>query len=77
MPSNENNTAVKPPAYDQFYDEATPGDNSADLEINDYKVAKQEMKRLGFENLDEYFEYVDYMERKKSRASVKGKGMEM
>lgn len=33
--------------------------------IRQYKKAKEEMKRLGLNNLDEYFEYLDFTERRR------------
>ncbi len=35
--------------------------------VTEYKKAKAEMARLGFETLDEYFDYVEFMKVKAKR----------
>lgn len=81
---------LKEPTKDfasNFYDEATPSYElktdtpSSELatptqSIDEYKTAKQEMQRLGFEDMDEYFDYLDYMQKKQNRTS-KRSDMEM
>lgn len=42
--------------------------------VSEFKKAKEEMKRLGFETLDEYFEYLDYKARLEQRKNTAGSG---
>ncbi|MBQ3219509.1 MAG: site-specific integrase [Clostridia bacterium] len=42
--------------------------------VSEFKKAKEEMKRLGFETLDEYFEYLDYKARMEQRKNTAGSG---
>lgn len=42
--------------------------------ISEFKKAKEEMKRLGFETLDEYFEYLDFKSRMEQRKNTAGSG---
>ena len=55
---------------------AAPKENQTDVETTDggesveyFKWAKSEMKRLGFETIEELEEYRDFMERKKQNRS--------
>ena len=69
----ENNAAEEEPSKEreETADSLDDTDDiSRDLDdeaesIRQYKKAKEEMKRLGLNNLDEYFEYLDFTERRR------------
>lgn len=42
--------------------------------VSEFKKAKEEMNRLGFETLDEYFEYLDFKSRMEQRKNTAGSG---
>ena len=42
--------------------------------VSEFKKAKEEMKKLGFETLDEYFEYLDFKSRMEQRKNTAGSG---
>ena len=42
--------------------------------VSDFRKAKEEMKRLGFETLDEYFEYLEFKSRMEQRNNTAGSG---
>lgn len=42
--------------------------------VSEFRKAKEEMKRLGFETLDEYFEYLEFKSRMEQRNNTAGSG---
>ena len=42
--------------------------------ISEFRKAKEEMKRLGFETLDEYFDYLAFNSRMEQRNNTAGSG---
>lgn len=42
--------------------------------VSEFRKAKEEMKRLGFETLDEYFEYLEFKSRMEQRKNTAGSG---
>lgn len=42
----------------------------SDISIDDYRKAKEEAKRLGFESYDEYLDYLEFMKAKKTHKNI-------
>lgn len=45
-------------------------DTSSDDDVNEYRKAKAEMKRLGFDSYEEYLDYLEFLKMKNKKASI-------
>lgn len=67
LPNDDKKTTEYEPPNGLIQNTCDATTNDETQSVDDYKKAKAEMARLGFETLDEYFDYVEFMQTKTRR----------